>query len=206
MAFTTAPSLSVIFLLLFLAAVVLRMPEVTKTWQKHSLNKNWVFLKLDPLVSLDEFRQARANSDMTSGHVLGSYQQSTSWSSTLSCHTAVHKCTNFLSRYFNKECSTRPGHQDSVSCSSCSLLLKTLPFLDSIHFDLHLNMSWFPLFFIHANWLSSTSFWLELKWSLIGMSNWTHITYDGIYHSLGQCRLSSLLGKLSKICSRGTCS
>ena len=170
MAFTTAPSLSVIFLLHFLAAVVLRIPEVTKTWKKTLFEQKLCVLKLDPLVSLDKFRQARANSDMTSGHVLGSYQQSMSWSSTLSCHTAVHKCANFLSLYFNKECSTRPGHQDSVSCSSCSLLLKTLPLLDSIHFYLHLNMSWFPLVFIHANWLSSTSFWLELKWSLISMS------------------------------------
>ena len=120
----------------------------------------------------NKFRQARANSDMTFHHILGSYQQSTSWSSTLSHHTAAHKCTNFLSPYFDKECSTRPGHQDSVSCPSCSLLPQTFPSLDSIHFDLHLNMYWFPLVFIHANWLSSTSFWLELKWSLIGMSIW----------------------------------
>ena len=56
MAFTTAPSLSVIFLLLFIAAVVLRIPEVTKIWEKQCLNKNWLFLKLDPLVSLDKFR------------------------------------------------------------------------------------------------------------------------------------------------------
>ena len=170
MAFTTAPSISVIILLLFLAAVVLRMPEVTKRWKRTLFEQKLSVLEARS-TSLDKFRQARANSDMTSGHVLGSYQESTSWSSTLSCHTAVHKCTNFLSLYFNKECSTRPGHQDSVSCSSCSLLLKTLPFLDSIHFDLHFNMSWFPLFFIHANWLSSTSLWLELK-SLIGMSIW----------------------------------
>ena len=26
------------------------MPEVTTTWKKHCLNKNWVFLKLDPPV------------------------------------------------------------------------------------------------------------------------------------------------------------
>ena len=161
MAFTTAPSLSVIFHLLFFVALVSRMPEVTKRWKKTLFEQKLRFFKLDPLVLT-----------MTFGHMLGSYQQSTSWSSTLSCNTAVHKCTNFLSPYFDKEWSTRPGHHDSVSSPSCSLLLQTLPSLDSIHFHLHLNMSWFPLVFMHANWLSSTSFWLELKWSLIGMSIW----------------------------------
>ena len=157
------------FHLLSPAAVVLRIPEVTKRW-KRTLFEQKLSVFETGSTSLDKFRQARANLDMTLGQMLESYQQSTSWSSTLSCHTAVHKCTNFLSPYFDKECSTRPGHQDSVSCSSCSLLLQTLPSLDSIYFDLHLNMSWFPLVFIHANWLSSTSFWLELKWSMIGMS------------------------------------
>ena len=157
MAFTTAPSLSVIFHLLLPAAVVSTMPDE----KEHCLNKKWVFLKLDPLVWTN---LGRPEPILT--------WQSTSWSSTLSCHTAVHKCTNFLSLYFNKECNTRPGYQDSVGCSSCRLLQQTLPSLHSIHFDLHLNMSWFPLVFIHANWLSSTNFWLELKWSLIGVSNW----------------------------------
>ena len=174
MAFTTAPSLSVIFHLLFPAAAVSTMPEVTKRWKRTLLEQKLSVFEAGSS-SLDKFRQARANPDTTSGHMLGSYQQSTSWSFTLSCHIAVRKSTNFLSLYLNRECSecsTRPGYQDSVSCSSCSLLLQTLPSLYSIHFDLHLNMSWFPLVFIHANWLSSTNFWLELKWSLIGVSNW----------------------------------
>ena len=142
MAFTTAPSLSVIFHLLFPAAVVSTIPEVTKRWKRTLLEQNLSFFEAGS-TSLNKIGQARANSDITFGHMLRSYQQSTLWFSTLSCHTAVHKCTIFLSPYFDKECCTRPGHQNTVNWSSCSLVLQTLLSLDSIYLDFHLF--WFML-------------------------------------------------------------
>ena len=137
MAFTTAPSLSVIFP----CSICFKNARSDQKVKKMLFEQKLSVFEAGS-TSLDKFRQARANPDRTFIHMLGSYQESTSWASTLSCHTAVHKCTNFLSPYFDKECSTRPGHQDSVQ----SQTIKACLFYNSQleYFGLKLTSDWTP--------------------------------------------------------------
>ena len=157
MAFTTAPSLSVIFP----CSSCLRMPEVTKRWKKTLFEQKLCVFEAGS-TSQDKFRQARANPDRTFIHMLGSYQEST-----LSCHTAVHKCTNFLSPYFDKECSTRPGHQDSVQ----SQTIKGCLFYNSQieYFGLNLTSDWTP----RAWKRQKTNFLVFYTWFLVTPKFWT---------------------------------
>ena len=123
MAFTTAPSLPVIFHLLFPAAVVSTIPEVTKRWKRTLLEQKLSFFEAGS-TSLNKIGQARTNSQ----------------------------------------------HPGSLPC------LATLQFTNA-------PFSWAPTLIRSA-------------------AQGQGIDYDGIYHSLAQCRLGSLLGQLSKICTR----